>query len=369
MNTIKNIFLAGLLLIFGCQKEQPVCIDCETDDRINATYQPVPYTFQLPSYFPQPITLPDNPITVDGVELGRRLFYDPILSADSTQSCSSCHQQAQSFANPQAVNKGILGLPGTRNAMALVNLAYNPRGFFWDGRSDSPEELALLPVIDHLEMNDTWENVELKLRRHREYPTLFRKAFGIERKGEITRTHAIRAMGQFMRTLVSAQSRYDLVFWERKGFPTDTEQRGLELFFIEDNQDLNHPGCSHCHFNPFFTDHNFRNNGLNAAASLEDFPDKGRGAITKNLFDNGKFKVPTLRNIALTAPYMHDGRFQTLEEVIDHYSSGGHPASNVDPNIRKFPLSRQDKEDLIAFLHMLTDTAFIKNPAHANPFK
>ncbi|MFM8448586.1 MAG: cytochrome-c peroxidase [Haliscomenobacter sp.] len=357
------------LLLWTCQPEEvPACTDCPTDDTIAGAYNPTPYPLKVPAYFPPPIVLPDNPLTVEGVELGRRLFYDPILSADSTQSCSSCHEQAYSFASPQRVNKGILGLEGSRNAMALINLAYHPRGFFWDGRADSPENLALKPVEDHLEMNDTWENVEKKLRRHGHYPLLFRKAFGIATKSEIKRGLAVQALGQFMRTLISGQSRYDYVFWERKGFPTDSEQRGLELFFIEDNQDLDHPGCSHCHFNPFFTDHNFRNNGLNAAATLADFPDKGRGAISQNPFDNGKFKVPTLRNIALTAPYMHDGRFASLEEVLDHYSSGGHPSPNADPNIRRFPLSAQDKKDLIAFLNMLTDTAFVRNPAFASPF-
>ena len=353
----------------GCKPEEsPECAGCPESDLIQANYQPVPYPLVLPAHFPQPIALPDNPLTVDGVELGRRLFYDPILSADSSQSCSTCHRQSRSFANPERVNKGILGLEGSRNAMALINLGYNPRGFFWDGRSDTPEDLALLPVIDHLEMNDTWENVERKLQKHPQYPALFRKAFGIERKGDIRRDLAVKAMGQFMRTLISAQSRYDQVLWERKGFPTDSEQRGLELFFIEYSQSLDHPGCSHCHFNPFFTDHNFRNNGLTPAPSLDDFPDKGRGAISQNKFDNGKFKVPTLRNIALTAPYMHDGRFKTLEEVLDHYSSGGHPSGNLDPNIQRFTLSPQDKQDLIAFLNMLTDTAFVQNPKFANPF-
>lgn len=369
--TIKNwlvLFLPGALL-WSCQPEEiPACPDCPTDQTIAGTYAPTPYQLQVPAYFPQPIILTDNPLTTEGVALGRMLFYDPILSADSTQSCSSCHQQATAFASSQRVNKGILGLEGTRNAMALINLAYNPRGFFWDGRADTPENLALKPVEDHLEMNDSWDNVERKLRQHPSYPQRFRQAFGITTKAEINKNLAVKAIGQFMRTLISGNSRYDYVFWERKDFPSDSEQRGVELFFIEDNQNLDHPGCSHCHFNPFFTDHNFRNNGLTAALTLEDFPDKGRGVVSKNNFDNGKFKVPTLRNIALTAPYMHDGRFQTLEEVLDHYSSGGHPSPNIDPNIRRFPLSAQDKKDLIAFLNMLTDTSFINNPAFSSPF-
>ncbi|MBP9076853.1 MAG: cytochrome C peroxidase [Haliscomenobacter sp.] len=361
--------LAFSLAAVSCEPDTPGtdCTDCTTDDRITATYDPKPYAFNLPSWFPAPIILPDNPLTVDGVELGRHLFYDPILSVDSTLACASCHRQEKSFANDRPVNTGVLGLPGKRNAMALINLAYNPRGFFWDGRAASPEEIAFVTIEDHLENNDTWDNVERKLRKHKSYPQLFRKAFGIERTSEITRDLASKAMGQFVRTLVSAQARYDRVLWARQGFPTDSEQRGISLFFIEDDQTVEHPGCSHCHFNPFFSDHNFRNNGLDSAATLDQFPDLGRGAISKNQYDNGRFKVPSLRNIELTAPYMHDGRFKTLEEVLNHYSSGGHPAANVDPNILKFTLTDQDKADLIAFLKMLTDTAFVNNPAFGKP--
>jgi len=370
---IRNrIWLLVALFAFSlsCEKDEPPCADCSTpSDKIIADYTPKPFTINAPSWFPAAIILEDNPLTVDGVELGRHLFYDPLLSRDSTQSCSSCHEQKYAFASNQAVNKGIRGLPGTRNAMSLANLAYHSRGFFWDGRAATAELLAFIPVEDHLEMDDTWENVEAKLRRHKAYPAMFRKAFGIEKRSEITRDLTTKALGQFLRTLVSAQSRYDRVIWGRQGFPTDAEQRGMELFFIENSQVVDHPGCSHCHFNPFFTDNNFRNNGLTAAPTLEEFPDKGLGGFTKNRFDNGKFKVPTLRNIEFTAPYMHDGRFKTLGEVLDHYRSGGHPAPNVDPNIRPFPLSEQDKNDLIAFLKMLSDTAFINNSAFSSPFR
>jgi cytochrome c peroxidase len=363
-----SVFMGLACCLFACGKED-LCRDCAENEGIVAEYAPRPYTIQAPSWFPAPIVLEDNPLTLEGVELGRHLFYDPVLSRDSTQSCSSCHEQRYAFANNDAVNKGIRGLPGTRNAMSLVNLAYHSRGFFWDGRAATAELLAFMPVEDDLEMDDTWENVEAKLRRHREYPAMFRKAFGIEKRSEITRDLATKALGQFMRTLVSAQSRYDRVIWGRQGFPTDAEQRGMELFFIENNQAVDHPGCSHCHFNPFFTDNNFRNNGITPAPTLEEFPDKGLGGFNGNRFDNGKFKVPTLRNIELTAPYMHDGRFKTLEAVLDHYRSGGHPAPNVDPNIRPFSLSAQDKQDLIAFLKMLTDTSFVQNPAFSSPFR
>lgn len=365
------ILILAIAVLWACEKDQPVpqpCPSCGDEDEIAGNYAPRAYTFDLPEWMPTPIIPPDNPMTVEGVELGRMLFYDPILSRDSSLSCAGCHLPALSFTDGKAVSRGIRGLPGTRSAMALVNLAFNPQGFFWDGRSSTLEEQALIPIEDHLEMDDDWENVEEKLRRHPDYPRLFRGAFGIERRSELTRELAVKAIAQFERTLISAYSRYDRVIWERQGFPTDAEQRGIALFFIEDNQDVSHPGCSHCHFNPLFTDNAFRNNGLDSVASLSDFVDLGRGGANNNLYDNGKFRVPTLRNIALTAPYMHDGRFATLEEVLDSYSQGGHGVINEDPNIRPFTLSEREKQDLIAFLNMLTDTSFTKKPEFQNPF-
>lgn len=368
-----SIFFFLLMLGFGCEK-QPIdgpdnCTDCADSDRIEGAYQPEEYVFDLPDWMPQPILPDDNPTTVAGVALGRQLFYDPILSADSTQSCASCHRQELAFTDGRVVSVGIRGLEGRRNAMSLVNMGYNARGFFWDGRSESLEDQALIPIEDHLEMDNTWEKVEQALREHAEYPQGFRAAFGIEQRSELNRELVVKAIAQFERTLISYQSRYDDIVWERNGFPTDSEQRGLELFFLEDNQSLEHPGCSHCHFNPHFTDHSFKNNGLDDVASLDDFPDRGRGEVTNNLYDNGKFRVPSLRNVALTAPYMHDGRFATLEEVLDHYRSGGHGVINEDPNIRPFDLSERDKQDLIAFLHMLTDTTFTQKEAFSNPFE
>lgn len=359
-------------MMAACEKNNPKpmdgCTDCPDKDLITAEYAPEDYQFELPEWMPQPIVPADNPTTVQGVALGRMLFYDPILSVDSSLACAGCHDPKLAFTDAQAVSKGVLGIEGKRSAMSLVNLAYNNRGFFWDGRVNTLEEQALIPVEDHIEMADDWENVLAKFRRHPAYPGLFREAFGIERKSEITEVLATRAIAQFERTLISAYSRYDKVIWERQGFPTDSEQRGIALFFIEDNQNIGHPGCSHCHFNPLFTDNTFKNNGLDTVSELQDFKDLGRGSINNNVYDNGKFRVPTLRNIVLTAPYMHDGRFATLEEVLDSYSRGGHGVINEDPNIRAFELSEQDKQDLIAFLNMLTDTTFLNNPKIDNPF-
>lgn len=338
-------------------------------DLISGTYTPEEYALNIPKWMPAVPPNASNPLTKAGVALGRMLFYDPILSRDSSQSCASCHQQAKGFTDGLASSTGILGQNGVRSSMPLVNLAYNTRGFFWDGRSVTLEDQALVPIEDHREMDDTWANVERKLRRHKEYPGLFRQAFGISRKTELTKDLVVKAVSQFERTLISAYSRYDRVVWAKEDFPTDEEQRGLELFFIEYAGSQAHPGCSHCHFNPLFTDNNYHNNGLDNVPNLGAFKDLGRGKVTNIQSDNGRFRTPSLRNVALSAPYMHDGRFKNLEEVLENYSKGGHGVANEDANIVPFPLSAQDKSDLIAFLKMLTDTSFVNNPAFSNPFK
>ncbi len=354
-----------LLTVVACQKE---AVTEESDLILGGEYEFVAYDLELPANYPPPHLPDDNPLSVAGVELGRRLFYDPILSADSTQSCSSCHQQQKAFTDGLRVSTGILGLQGIRNSMSLVNLAYNVNGFFWDGRSASLEEQALVPVEDHLEMNNTWEEVEDRLRRHPEYPVRFKEAFGVDRYGQINRDLVVKAIAQFERTLITTNSLYDRIL-RNEVFPPADVERGRRLFIIEPtNQSENHPGCSHCHGAPLMTTNRFFNNGLDKVDDLAGFSDLGLGGVTGNAFDNGKFRAPSLRNIALTAPYMHDGRFQTLDEVLDHYSSGGHGVLNEDPNIQPFTLTPQEREDLKAFLHALTDSTFITNPAFANPF-
>lgn len=362
-----------LLTTFGCSEDNPAtgCDNCpeENQDFIEGKYDPQPYVLEIPDWMPEPHIPADNPLTEEGVALGRRLFYDPILSSDGSQSCGTCHQPDKSFTDGLAVSTGVLGMQGKRNSMALVNLAFNTNGFFWDGRAKTLEKQALIPVEDHVELNESWDNVEDKLRRDETYPALFREAFGISRKTEITRDLVVKAIAQFERILISANSRFDRVVWLNEGWLTDAELRGKQLFFFEELQTIDHPGCSHCHFDPLFTDNRYKNNGLDSVARLEDFQDPGLGGVNDNRYDLGKFRVPTLRNIALTAPYMHDGRFQTLEEVLDHYSRGGHGMENEDVNIRPFALSERQKQDLIAFLNTLTDTTFTQNPAFQNPFK
>ncbi len=370
---MRKIFI--LLVIIGfviaCGKDNPVsgCEDCYEEDQITAGYDPQPYDLQIPDWMPDPFIPADNPLTTDGVELGRHLFFDPILSIDSSMSCATCHDPKLAFTDGNAVSKGVLGIAGKRSSMSLVNLAFNTNGFFWDGRVQSLEEQAIVPIEDHIELNDSWPNVERKLRQHPSYPAMFRRAFGIEKKAEITKELAVKAIAQFERTLISADSRYDRVIWLNDGWPTDAERRGQELFFFEElPQSEEHPGCSHCHFAPNFTDNNYKNNGLDDVADLNAFDDLGRGAVVGNVYENGKFRVPSLRNIELTAPYMHDGRFQTLEEVLDHYSKGGHGVVNEDTNIQPFTLTDEQKQDLIAFLKMLTDTSFVNDPRYQSPF-
>ncbi len=361
------LFFAAVLLLAACDDDEMPCPDCPGDDIIEGPYDPQAYNLDVPEHLPDLVIAADNPLTIAGVELGRMLFYDPILSGDSTMSCSSCHLQDKAFTDGLALSVGILGLPTRRSSMALINLGMNSRGLFWDGRALTLEEQALEPVITLEELNDTWDNVEDKLRRHPDYPARFRAAFGIDRRPEITRDLAVKAITQFEQTLISGNSKYDDVVWRNEGEFTDQEEMGYELFKVETSQALGHPGCTHCHGEPQLTDNNYKNNGIEEVESLDDFPDIGRGAVT-DVFDNGLFRTPTLRNIALTAPYMHDGRFATLEEVLDHYASGGHSPEFSDVNIRPFDMTEEEKQAILAFLHTLTDTSFVNNPAFSNPF-
>ena len=375
ITALPYLFIVLAVTLFSaCQDDDngdPACDNCPQEDLIVADYNPTAYSFDyLPDHFPNPLLPPDNPMTEEAIALGRMLFYDPILSRDSTISCGSCHFQELSFSDGAAVSEGIDGLLGVRSSMPLINLAFNPRGFFWDGRSATLEEQALVPIEDHREMDESWDVVEEKLRNHPDYPVRFREAFGIEYPSEINRDLAVKAIAQFERTMVSYKSRFDQVVWAQQGWPTEAEQMGRDLFFVEQALPTQeHPGCSHCHGSALFTENNFFNNGISAVEDLEGFPDKGFGEVTGNIFDNGKFRAPTLRNIALTAPYMHDGRFATLEEVLDSYAEGGHGIANEDPNIQPFSLNEEEKQAMIAFLEMLTDTSFINNPAFSNPFE
>ncbi len=362
-------------LLNSCKDEkEPVTPVDEGTDLTHIPYNPTPHKLVIPPGFPSMVIPSDNPLTEEGIELGRWLFYDPILSADSTISCGSCHAPAGNFTDNTAFSPGVGNQLGNRSAMPLVNIGFMTKGLFWDGRSPTLEDQALHPVENPVEMAEKWDNNEIKLRRHKDYPRLFRRAFGIKNTREITRDLATKAIAQFERTLISGNSRFDKKRYQNDPDPfllSDLEVDGLKIYFDDQFSEDVKGHCAHCHDGgPLLTSERYENNGITQVSSLEDFPDKGYGAITGKITDNGKFKAPTLRNIALSAPYMHDGRFKTLEEVIDHYNSGGHYADNVIiGSIMQLHLTAYDKQALLAFLHTLTDTSFVNNPAFQSPFK
>lgn len=305
----------------------------------------------------------DNPLTKDGIALGKRLFFDSLLSINHQLACVSCHQPNLAFTDGKALSIGTHGHASHRSAPSLINVGYYYKGLFWDGRAPTLEAQALIPVTDSLEMGSNWDTVEHRLRLHHEYPTLFRKVFGIKSDQEINRFLVAKALAQYERTLVNYNAKFDKVARGEAAF-TAQEQRGRDIFFDAGQaKGIPFSECSHCHADPLFTTLDYFNNGIEKVNSLADFPDLGRGAITGLPSDRGKFKTPTLRNITLTAPYMHDGRFATLEEVLDHYISGGHFADNLNPNVRKLKLTDRDKRDLIAFLQTLTDSSFVNTQA------
>lgn len=336
-------------------------------DLTHIPFEPTAQHIKVPKGFP-PMEFPaDNPTTAEGVALGRALFYDPILSVDSSIACSFCHLPAFSFTDRHAFSRGVKGTVVKRSSPSLINVGLIRNGLFWDGRVHSLEEQALLPVEDPLEMQASWSDIELRLQKHEKYPSLFRGAFGIAHTRELNRDLVVKAIAQFERTLLSSgQSKFDQV---RLGIDTFTidEAVGYDLFF-DVSPEAKDAECGNCHNAPLFTDHTFANNGIDAAKTVDDFKDNGLGAISKDPYDNGKFKVPTLINIALTSPYMHDGRFRTLEQVVDHYNNGGHSSPTVDALIRPLGLTDLEKKQLIAFLHTLTDTSFVNNTLVQNPF-
>lgn len=340
---------------------------CSSEDTKNDTsYTPTPATLQVPLIFQQkllpPVNPSDNPLTEEGIALGRKLFFDPILSADNTQSCASCHNPRNAFTDSRAFSDGIDGVFGTRNSMPLYNMAWNYDGkFFWDGRAQGLEEQALEPVTNPIEMHNTWANAAASLEDHPEYPLLFEQAFGAT---TIDSTLVTKAISQFTRTLISGNSKFDRYLLGEEEL-TASEQNGFNVFMDETKGD-----CFHCHGsdnNPLWTDNVFHNNGLD-----EVITDRGLGAITGDPREFGLFKSPSLRNLAYTAPYMHDGRFATLEEVIDHYSEGLVYSETIDPLMKNVArggvqITSEEKADLKAFLLSLSEPGFTTNPAFQNP--
>ncbi|WP_326520881.1 cytochrome-c peroxidase [Winogradskyella immobilis] len=349
----KLVFLNLILLVsFSCSNE-------------GVGYEPVPAALEIPLIFSDNIIPPvipnDNPQTVEGIALGKRLFFDPLLSGNETISCATCHSPQNGFSDNTPTSDGAQGVFGTRNSMPLFNLAWNyDERFAWDGKELSLERQALEPVQNPIEMHSNWDDVVTKLNQHPDYPELFLRAFNSD---NITKELAVKAIAQFERTLISANSKFDRFLLGQEAL-TPEEENGLNVFMDEARGD-----CFHCHGspnNPLWTDNIFHNNGLD-----NEITDLGLGAVTGDPSDNGKFKSPSLRNLAYTAPYMHDGRFSTLDEVINHYSEGLKSSPTIDPLMKSLDqggvqLTPQDKADLKAFLLSLSDPSFINNPEFQN---
>ncbi len=304
---------------------------------VKPLYLPVrftPYPLQISAKFPIPALPRDNPLLVERVELGRRLFREPLLSRDGSQSCATCHDSAHAFSDPRRFSPGVNGQPGTRNAMPLFNLAWKS-SFFWDGRAPSLRAQALMPIQDHVEMDERLDRVVAKLGAAG-YGGGFAQAFD---SAEITPERIGLAIENFLLTIVSGDSKFDRAM-RGAGELGEDERRGFELFFTEYEPRMGRVGadCFHCHGGALFTDHQFHDNGLGA----------------------GRMATPSLRNVALTAPYMHDGRFATLEEVVAHYDHGLTRSGTLDPNLAKHPpdglhLNDADQKAIAAFLRSLTD--------------
>lgn len=338
-----------------------------------AVYDPTPYVLDR-QLLPQGPPLPANvTLTQQTVLLGKMLFHEKMLSKDNSQACVDCHLQRDAFTDARRFSVGVEGKEGGRQAMTIFNVAWMrpaggpgvARGFFWDGRAATLREQSLMPIQDPLEMNETLENCVAKLSASEKYRDQFIRAFGDD---TVTSERMGIAMEQFMFSIVSGNSKFDRVAASTAAY-TPEEQRGRDLYFSEMDPDNNLRGaeCFHCHNGPNFTNDGFMNNGLDAEA---DFTDLGRFDVTGNPQDRARFKVTSLRNIEKSSPFMHDGRFTTLEEVVDHYNTGVKPSSTVDNQLRLnlrpggLGLTEQEKSDLIAFLKTLTDETLFTNPEY-----
>ncbi|AMJ66241.1 cytochrome-c peroxidase [Hymenobacter sp. PAMC 26628] len=334
---------------------------------------PTPYALVLPSNFPGSPLLPaDNPLTVEGVDLGRHLFYEKTLSVDNSISCASCHRQSLAFTDGLAHAVGVNGAKHPRSAMALSNLLWDPL-LTWDGTSAGLETQARTPLTNDIEMHQTLAASVAKLQAQPAYVTRFAKAFGA---GALTEDNMLKALSQFVRTLVSGNSRYDRYRRGDRSVLSADEVRGLQLFITHPTGTAIGRGgnCADCHAGDLQTNHLFVNNGLDRT-----FPDLGRAVPTGLASDQGKFRIPSLRNIALTGPYMHDGRFTTLEDVLAHYNEHiEYGSPNLDPNIlngtnsplgigQPLGLTDTEKKQIVLFLRTLTDSTFIQDPRFSQP--
>jgi cytochrome c peroxidase len=312
-------------------------------------FKQTPIEFNIPKNWPEPAySFKLNPLTKEKFELGKSLFYDPILSSDSSISCASCHLSYTGFTHgDHAISHGVGGKLGTRNSLTLINLAWS-NSFMWDGGINNLEVQAISPITHESEMNETLENILKKLNRSDRYKILFKSAYNDE---TIDSKNLLKALAQFTVRLVSANSKYDSVLRHEKQVKfTDQEEKGYKLY---------RKNCAVCHTEPLFTNNKFENIGLSIDPELKDI---GRMKITFKREDSLKFKVPTLRNIEFSAPYFHDGRAKKLKDVIEHYSNGIHKSHNVHPVLQNgFNLSSTEKIELISFLKTLSDKKFLYN--------
>jgi len=335
-----------LFLIF------PLLISCSNDD-----YQNVPIDFKVPSNFPDlAYDFTNNPPTEKGFELGKKLFYDGRLASDGIVSCGFCHIQENAFTHHgHTVSHGVNNAAGTRNSPPIQNMAFQT-AYMWDGATTHLDLQPIIPFTSPIEMNGNFSNAIAMMKNDAQYKKLFKQAFD---GGEINSENMLKALGQFMALLVSSNSKFDKYRRnESGGTMTADELDGYAIF----NQK-----CASCHATDLFTDNSFRNNGLAINPQVNDI---GRFRVTQLESDKYKFKVPSLRNIEKTAPYMHDGRFYTLEAVLDHYSSGDVNTQNLDESLNNngtlgIPLTQTEKAKIIAFLKTLTDNEFLTNPKFA----
>lgn len=327
------------VLVAGCSEQ--------TGPEVGVILSDYPVPEGLP---PIPVP-PDNPITSEKIALGRMLFYDPALSRDGTLSCASCHRQSHAFSDSLPVSHGTNNQVGLRNAPPLINIAY-AQAWFWDGRARSLEEQIMAALTSPIEMGSDTALISARIMAQERYHQAFRQAFGRLPSAR----DAIRALATFCRVLVSGNSRYDRYRRGDSTALTAAERRGMQLFFSQ------RTGCATCHSGIHFTDFDFHSIGIHS-----HYYDRGRYYVTGDERDIGKFKTPTLRNVALTAPYMNDGIFPTLDDVLEHYNIGGKLFKNKDSRIRPLGLTSAELADLRAFLEALTDSTFITDPRFAKP--
>ncbi|MBI1222242.1 MAG: cytochrome-c peroxidase [Bacteroidetes bacterium] len=327
--------LGCMLFILACHRDEPSSVQNE-------------WFLNYPTQFPDPVFPSDNQPNSERIALGKKLFFDPLLSIDSSISCATCHQQNHAFANNDATSNGVFQRPGTRNVPALFNLAYQP-AFLREASLPTLEMQILVPIQEHNEFNSNIVDIALKLKEIDWYDSMSRLAYQKPPDAFVI----TRAIAAFERTLLSANSKYDQVKAGNEQF-TALEQKGYQLF-------ANSLNCSKCHPEPFFTNFTAMNNGLYSI-----YDDPGRWRATGKAEDSGSFKVPSLRNIALTAPYMFDGSLSTLDDVLNHYSAGGKQGPHQNDLIKPFTLNAEDRQALITFLETLSDAIFIQNP-HYQP--